>query len=149
LNGYADLGTYWGFTAFVGAGVGFADNKASGFADRGLAYAMNGPLSATAGSFSGGARTSFAWAPMAGLDYDLAPNLKLELGYRYLNYGSLVVAGLRCIAGAGGALAVAGCNGVPLTVSSRGTLASSDFRLGLIWTLGELVPAQGPVVARY
>jgi opacity protein-like surface antigen len=149
LNGYADLGTYWGFTPFVGAGFGFADNRASGFADRGLADTLKGPLGVSAGSFSSGSRTSFAWALMAGLDYDLAPNLKLELGYRYLNYGSLAAAGFRCVAGAAGAFGPADCDGVLLAVSSRGMLASSDFRLGLIWTLGELVAPPAPVVARY
>ncbi len=146
LNGYANLGTYWGFTPFVGAGVGFAENRTHGLADHGLAYSLNGPLGASAGSFPGGSRTSFAWALTAGVDFDVAPNLELELGNRYLNYGSLAVSGWGCV---GGAFDASGCSGVPLTVSTRGRLASSDFRLGLIWTFGELVPATGAVAARY
>ena len=33
FNGYADLGTWSGVTPYVGAGVGFAYNKLSGFTD--------------------------------------------------------------------------------------------------------------------
>ena len=33
--------------------------------------------------------TNFAWALMAGLDFNVTQNLKLELGYRYLNMGKI------------------------------------------------------------
>ena len=78
MNVYADLGTYWGFTPFVGAGAGFADNRTSRFADHGLAYSLNGPVAAWGGSFPGGSRTSFAWALMAGVDFAVAPNLAMS-----------------------------------------------------------------------
>ena len=44
VNGYVDLGNYWGVTPFVGAGVGFADNMLSGFTDQGFGYASFGSL---------------------------------------------------------------------------------------------------------
>jgi len=139
LNVYADLGTYWGFTPFVGAGAGVADNAASRLAAGGAGFAPSGPFSARSGALAGGSRTSFAWALMAGVGFDVAPGFRLELGYRYLNYGSLAISGWRCPAAADAVL----CGGPPLVVRSRGRLASSDIRLGLIWTMGE--PAQGPV----
>lgn len=147
MNVYADLGTYWGFTPFVGAGAGFADNRTSRFADHGLAYSLNGPVAAWGGSFPGGSRTSFAWALMAGVDFAVAPNLAIELGYRYLDAGSFPASGWRCGAGAADAFGGAGCGGVPLTITSRGRLASSDFRLGLIWTLEGVAPPW-PIAAR-
>jgi opacity protein-like surface antigen len=71
---------------------------------------------------------SFAWAVMAGVDYDLMPNLKLELGYRYLSYGSI---------SSGGSIGAVYCGaGVGNTISSRNRMASSDFRLGLIYFIG-------------
>ena len=82
-----------------------------------------------------------------------APNLKLEFGYRYLNYGSIGTGGSNCLAGNnGGTFSAANCNGgVVNYISSRNTLASNDFRLGLIYTLGEPLPtpAPTPIVTRY
>ena len=103
INGYVTPGAWYGFAPFLGAGVGFADNRLSG------------------GRVAGGSRTSFAWALMAGVDFDLTSNLKVEAGYRYLNYGSI---------GAG-------------ALSSRNRLASNDFRLGLIYLIGEGPSAPG------
>jgi opacity protein-like surface antigen len=103
INGYATPGTWYGFAPFLGAGVGFADNRLSGFTD------------ASGGHVAGGSTTSFAWALMAGVDFDFTSSLKLEASYRYLNYGAIA-------AGA---------------ISSRNRLASNDFRLGLIYLIGE------------
>jgi opacity protein-like surface antigen len=140
VNGYVNLGTWYGLSPFLGAGVGFADNRVSGFADQGPGYAdykLTGP---------NGARTRFAWALMAGIDFDISPNLKLELGYRYLNYGSITTGGSNCLAGGGGGtFSTANCSGgVGSTISSRNKLASNDFRVGLIYLIGEALPA--PVV---
>ena len=87
INGYATPGTWYGFAPFLGAGVGLADNRVSGFAD------------SSGGRFANGSRTSFAWALMAGVDYDVSPSLKLEFGYRYLNYGSIAAGGSDCRCG--------------------------------------------------
>jgi opacity protein-like surface antigen len=151
VNGYVDLGTYWGMTPFVGAGLGFADNMVSGFTDQGFGYSIFGPLGLSGGYFSNGSKTNFAWALMAGLDFDVTPNLRLEVGYRYLNYGSVTTGGSNCLAGAlGGAFNAANCNGgVANYVSSRNMLGSNDFRIGLIWMLGEPAARPAPVVARY
>jgi opacity protein-like surface antigen len=139
INGYANLGSWYGLSPFLGAGAGFADNRLSGFTERGIGYAANptlGPI-----GYANGTRTSFAWALMAGVDFDLTPNIKLELGYRYLSYGSFSAGGATC----GGTFS-ANCNGSGAnTISSRNRLASNDFRLGLIYLIGEAPPA--PVVA--
>jgi opacity protein-like surface antigen len=148
VNGYATLGTWYGLTPFLGVGVGFADNKASGFTDRGFGYADYSSLGPSGGYFAGASRTSFAWALMAGVDFDVSANLKLEFGYRYLNYGSITTGGSNCLAGAsGGTFPTASCNaGVASTIASRNRLASNDFRLGFIYLFGEAPPP--PVVAR-
>jgi opacity protein-like surface antigen len=124
VNGYASPGSWYGLSPFVGAGVGFADNRTSG-------WTVETPLGAT--GYANRSRMSFAWALMAGVDYDLTSNLKLELGYRYLNYGSITTGGSNC----GGTFFTAYCgSGVASAISSRNRLASSDFRLGLIYTIG-------------
>ncbi len=126
LNGYVTPGAWYGFSPFLGAGVGLADNRTSGLSGQTLL----GPV-----AYAGGSRTSFAWAVMAGVDYDLTPNLKLELGYRYLNYGSITTGDAKC------GFALSAYCGSASTISSRNRLASSDFRLGLIYFIG------GPAVA--
>ena len=147
INGYVNLGTYAGISPFVGAGVGFADNMASGFTDHGFVNSNYGS-SPTGSYYSNGSRTSFAWALMAGFDFNISPNLMFELGYRYLNYGTITTGQSNCLAGApGGAFNSQRCtSGVSTHFSSRNTLASNDIRIGLIWMLGEPAAA---VAARY
>jgi len=129
VNGYATPGAWYGFTPFLGAGVGLAENRVSGFADP------------SGDHFANGSRTSFAWALMAGVDYDISPSLKLELGYRYLNYGAIAAGGSACLAGGSGG-AMSGCGAVVAsTISSRNRLASNDFRLGLIYLIGAALPS--------
>ena len=150
VNGYVNLGSYWGMSPFVGAGVGFADNSVSGFTDQGLA-ASSFFTSPAGGYFSNASKTSFAWALMAGFDFNISPELKLEMGYRYLNYGSIETGGSHCLAGAtGGTFSAQNCRaGVSNHLSSRNTLASNDFRIGLIWLMAAPPPPPAPVVTRY
>jgi opacity protein-like surface antigen len=148
VNGYANLGTWYGLSPFLGAGVGFANNKLSGFTDQGLGYADYRSPGPTGGNFASASKTSFAWALMAGVDFDVTPNLRLELGYRYLDYGAIATGGSNCVAGeSGGTFSLANCRGGGAnTIASRNRLASNDFRLGLIYLIGEAPPP--PVVAR-
>ncbi len=69
-----------------------------------------------------------------GLDFDIAPNLKIEASYRYLNLGSIALCGLHSASASGSGCAVA--------AASRGALASNDIRIGLIWLVGEPQLAQ-------
>lgn len=150
VNGYVNLGSYWGISPFIGAGLGFADNSVSGFTDQAIAVSSYFD-SPAGGYFSNASKTSFAWALMAGLDFNISPNLKLEMGYRYLNYGSIETGGSHCLAGAGGGtFSAQNCNGgVSNHLYSGNTLASNDFRIGLIWLLGAPPPPPAPIVTRY
>src|SRR5277367_4653323 len=65
VNAYADLGTWYGVTPFVGAGVGAAYNRLSGFTDTGFsAQTINGfgGIFPTGGYASDHGTTNFAWA---------------------------------------------------------------------------------------
>ncbi len=64
-NGYVDLGTWFGVTPYIGAGVGAAYNN---LADEG--------------------RWNVAWAAMVGAAYHLSTNLSVDFGYRYADLGS-------------------------------------------------------------
>ena len=116
VNGYVDIGTWYGITPFVGAGVGVAQNRLSGLTDTGFTYSpsvfTNGGAP-TGGYFSNGSKTNFAWALMTGLDFNVTENLKLELGYRYLNYGKFASGGSNCFNGTGanGGFSPANCGG--------------------------------------
>jgi opacity protein-like surface antigen len=143
MNGYVDLGSYWGATPFVGAGIGVADNALSGVSDQGFALTSAGAAYPVGGFFSNASRTQFAWALMAGLDFDIAPNIKVELSYRYLNLGSMAIGGVHCVFGA------EPCAGGAVAPTSRGALASNDVRIGIIWLVGDPASAPAPVVARY
>ena len=118
-NGYVDLGTYAGFTPYVGGGLGFNVNTMSGSLNyyetaNGQLYAAD--LSPT-GTFPqiwvnqyGGTISpqpkiafapqnwnrsinstsdTFAFALSAGIGFQLNPSATLDIGYRYLNSGSI------------------------------------------------------------
>jgi opacity protein-like surface antigen len=80
-NAYVDLGTWDCFTPFVGAGVGFARNSITNLVDE----------NAGAGTYGVGrdtAKWDLAWALYAGVTYNVSKSFKVDLTYRYLNYGS-------------------------------------------------------------
>lgn len=133
-NGYVDLGTYYGVTPFVGAGVGAARTTIDNFRDtnvvtQGLAYAKSG------------IKTNFAWALHAGLGYDITPSFKVELAYRYLNLGD---------AKTGTAYTYAGQCGTCESLTFK-NVESHDVKLGLRWLLSAPPPVvdQGPLVRKY
>jgi opacity protein-like surface antigen len=162
FNGYVDLGCWYGITPFVGAGVGFANNRLSGMTDTGFTYPgttipggfIGGPGSPTGGYFSDGSKTSFAWALMTGLDFNVTQNLKLELGYRFLDYGKMGSGASNCFNGTagGGGFSVGNCGGSSNFLST-GNLISQDFRLGLRWAFNDTptyAPApEMPLVRKY
>lgn len=148
INSYVDLPVAWGLTPFVGAGLGFADNTATGFTARGFAYGGSGALGYSGGSFSNGSKTSFAWALMAGIDFAVLPNVKLELSYRYLNTGSFTTGTSNGMCLVGGAPSGVVCGSGGGAVVSRHALASNDIRFGLIWTIGEAAPPRSAAAAR-
>jgi opacity protein-like surface antigen len=120
-NAYVDLGTWNCFTPFVGAGVGAAYNTMSDLTD----FNTTGGLGRGIGRDS--SNWNFAWALHAGVAYNVSKTLKVELAYRYLNYGS-VTDTVDC---------VGGCN--PDSYKF-GKLSSQDIKLGLRWTCCDFAP---------
>jgi opacity protein-like surface antigen len=123
LNGYLDLGHYWGFTPYVGAGLGASYNQASSsliyyrtsdgapwgpdltmpqeknvpqwiylYLDRNgksVPWPFQPPFGPTNWNrYMEKKSWGFAWNLMAGFSYDIQDNLKLDIGYRYLNAGT-------------------------------------------------------------
>jgi opacity protein-like surface antigen len=82
FNAYFDLGTWWGFTPYVGAGVGFSALRATELADNSVA--------AAGGSIGGANSFSYdlAWAANAGLSYYVSRNWLIDVSYRYLDMGT-------------------------------------------------------------
>jgi opacity protein-like surface antigen len=78
FNGYIDLGTWWGFTPYVGAGAGVSVLHVSAVND---ANPLFGGLPSTTNS-------SFAWAAHAGVSYTFTRNWVFDLSYRYLDMGT-------------------------------------------------------------
>ena len=68
-NAYVDLGTWSNITPYVGVGAGVSFHRASA------------PVVPDA------AQTKFAWAVMAGIGFGISENIKLDIGYRYVNLG--------------------------------------------------------------
>lgn len=74
-NAYADLGTYGGFTPYVGAGIGGAHVKWDN---------LRNTIQPDIDNLHKGAKSwRFAWSLMAGASYCLTNKLSLDGGYRY------------------------------------------------------------------
>jgi opacity protein-like surface antigen len=78
VNVYGDLGTWFGLTPYIGAGAGFASLHTTNFTGAG---------GANTGQDSS---TNFAWAYMAGVNYQLGPNSSIDVGYRHVNMGDAI-----------------------------------------------------------
>jgi opacity protein-like surface antigen len=115
-NAYVDLGTWWCFTPFVGAGIGGAYHTFQ-LADTGLGTSGRGFSPATSD-------WALAWAAHAGVAYNATKNLKVELAYRYLDMGSISAA-IDC---------VGGCFADSYKLHG---LTSHDIKLGLRWVCCE------------
>lgn len=114
-NAYVDLTHFWGFTPYIGGGIGASYNQVQSSltyyrnSDRGIwapdltipdgevprwIY-LNGTRFPTQLPFGPTnwnlnrqrSNWQFAWNVMAGVAYDLTENLKIDVGYRYLNAG--------------------------------------------------------------
>ena len=143
VNGYVDLGNWYGITPFVGAGVGYANHfLRGGQTDTVNNYntytpdgGVPGPTTMVPSGIAGGRlinkdKGNFAWALHAGLAYDVTPGVKLELAYRYLNMGSISTGAIDCYCTA------------PLGQGFRvKDIDSHDVKIGMRWELG------GPIAA--
>lgn len=126
VNVYADLGTWYGFTPYVGAGLGFADKAMRGnytqttcVVERCDGLPGAGPRDAVARPDH--AVTGFAWALTAGLSYDIGAGFTVDAAYRYVDLG-------RAKSG--------------LDAFGYGTrlkdLSANEFRIGLRYTFSNL-----------
>lgn len=109
VNGYVDLGNWYGLTPYIGAGVGVAGTSTSGS----ITFA-GGPAVKVRG------RDDFnlAWAAMAGVAYHISPHLLLDVGYRYLDLGTYQAPN-RIVAG------------VPVYNGNKTDLNSHEIRVGV------------------
>ena len=148
-NGYFDLGTWYGLTPYIGGGVGTAFHQVSGFIDQGAGNA--------AGGFGGSKpkdTTSLAWALHAGISYDVTPNFKVDVGYRYMDLGQARTGVVECVG-----------NGCPYAQYRLNDITSHDVKIGLRYLLGGVAvaaplpplvpdyapppPPRGPIVRKY
>jgi opacity protein-like surface antigen len=138
VNVYADLGTWWCITPFVGAGVGAANIQTSGLQDSG-SNLTGGVLSGGASYFANGASTTnLAWAVHAGLAYHVNRNFTVELAYRYLDMGT---------ANHGFGTSFDGSNAGPSSFQFR-DITSQDLRLGVRWTCCDVEPPPPPLIRK-
>jgi opacity protein-like surface antigen len=77
MNAYYDMGSFGGFVPYVGAGIGAAYNKMGNVTQTGGGYV------------DGGEHVSLAWSLLAGVGYKISDRLTLDLGYRYIDLGSV------------------------------------------------------------
>ena len=99
INGYLDLGTWYRVTPYIGAGVGLSfghyQTSATYVQANNASYDItyNDPLfGANHEDYdrtSSGTFYNFAFALMAGFSVDVFDHTKLDIGYRYLNLGSI------------------------------------------------------------
>lgn len=80
-NAYVDLGTYGGFTPYVGAGIGGSYVKWNKLKNTACADDGSGCDDTIEHGGKGGWR--FTYALMAGASYDITCNLKADAGYRF------------------------------------------------------------------
>jgi len=120
-NVYADLGTWWNVTPFIGAGIGASYNTIHNFLDV-CTTCTPAPGVATGATAS---KWNFAWALHAGLAYKATRNMTVELAYRYVNLGDAM---------SGDLIDYLGGNTVNNPMYFRG-LTSHDVKLGVRWML--------------
>ncbi|EJW11104.1 hypothetical protein A33M_3582 [Rhodovulum sp. PH10] len=130
-NLYADLGTWWCVTPFVGVGIGAANVRIANFVDTntvtgGVAYAGDTDT------------WNFAWAVHAGLAYRVSPSFTVELAYRYLDLGD---------AASGDIMAYTGLNTVN-NPENFDHITSHDIKLGVRWMLNPPEPLYAPPLMR-
>ncbi|TDR94922.1 outer membrane protein [Enterovirga rhinocerotis] len=129
VNAYFDLGTWYGFTPFVGAGIGYAHNNLRSFETSTIIVSPFG--GASGGTIRNKSHGDLAWALHAGIGYDVTPNVKLELGYRYVNMGKARTGLVDCF-----------CGTVKPGFHVK-DIESHDIKLGMRWALG------GPAAPAY
>ena len=98
----------------------------------GAGGAGNGPSNTFTDAFGSKTRTNLAWSLMAGVGVDVTRNVKLEIGYRYLNMGRAETGSL-------------GLSDPPNTILRVKNIDSHDLRIGMRWLLNSDCCASAPV----
>lgn len=81
LNIYKDLGNFGGFVPYVGAGIGAAYHQLDNI------YFTGNP--ALTNQIHGNNDLAFAWSLMAGVGYQISDRAIIDVGYRYIDMGSI------------------------------------------------------------
>ena len=136
VNAYADLGTWWCLTPFVGAGVGGAYNVTSGMSD---SATFPGGTNASLYQADGASKLNLAWAVYAGVAYKVTNNFTVELGLPLSRHGQRF---LRA-----GPLLRRHEPGLS-TLYFNHDLTSQDVRLGVRWTCCDVEPAPPPLIRK-
>jgi opacity protein-like surface antigen len=131
VNLYADLGTWWCITPFIGVGIGGVKTTISSFVD-------TGTMTPSVAFAKDESKYNFAYALHAGLGYKVSNNLTLELAYRYVHLGDAQSGDLRTFDG---------INNVNNPMHFNG-ITSHDVKLGVRWTCCEPVAPAVPVLMR-
>ena len=130
-NAYVDLGTWYGLTPFIGAGVGFSRVTIGDFKDIGV-------VGAGGGYGNSASKWNFAWAAHAGLAYRVSPAFTVELAYRYVDLGKGTT---------GDIIQYDGTN-ILYNPMEFNNITSHDVKLGVRWMLGEPEPYYPPPLMR-
>ncbi|WP_367716996.1 outer membrane protein [Nitratireductor sp. GISD-1A_MAKvit] len=128
LNAYADLGTFVGFTPYVGAGLGYTYLRWDDLSNS--SYCVGGSCGGTGltgtTTHAGESDWRFTYALMAGVAYDLSNNMKIDLGYRYRNIDGGQMFGWDAATAGSGATGIQG---------SDGGLSMHEIKVGLRYEL--------------
>ena len=117
-NGYAEIGSWYDITPFVGLGLGLARNTVA-------------PMSVPAGNShsdgqsAGATQVRLAFALMAGASYELTRQIRMETSYRYMSMGS----------GESGTITCGTPAGACVGQTQRMALGAHDLRIGLRYTI--------------
>jgi opacity protein-like surface antigen len=143
VNAYADLGTWYGITPYIGGGIGVASREVSKIS-LDLRTNVNAPACAvfpcgpgTLGApitVPSSSTTAFAWALMAGAAIKLTDNLSLDAGYRYMNVGTYS----------------SKFDSTRQVQAKLKNLDAHEAHIGLRWSFAnEVAPVSAPLVRKY
>lgn len=120
VNVYKDLGRWGRVVPYVGAGVGLSYNKIDE-----VFFTQNPALTNT---IAGDRDVAFAWSLMAGFGYQISQRAILDVGYRYIDFGS----------GKSGRVDNAGFQNPAVEVQD---LTAHEFKVGLRYHFGSSAPS--------
>jgi opacity protein-like surface antigen len=121
-NAYVDMGTYYGITPYVGAGIGASYNTIHSFRDEGTDGVA--PTMAYANDHG---EWNLAWALHAGLAFQATRNLTIDFGYSFVDLGN---------AQSGDIIAFDGTNLIDNPMQFK-DITSHDLKLGFRWAFDQ------------